>query len=141
MTTRTLCHYTITSGHSRQSPRSEVRDDVIAELAPLLCPGNHPMPAPAGGYRLRVTIDGSTMAATVTTGSGIPLATTIVCVDQAGLDAALRATGMIPATEISLPCALVEIHPTLALDPDASGWLGDFERCIAWAWIEQAGRA
>lgn len=133
----TLCHYTITTGHVRQSARSEVRDDVIERLAPLLQPGDHAMPGPFGDYRLRVTVDGSTLAATVITVTGVPLATTIVCIDQAGLDAALRATGMIPAVEITLPCALVEIHPTLALDPGASDWLGDFEKCLAWTWLER----
>ena len=136
----TLCHYTIGTGHARQSPRSEVGDEVLEELAPLLRPGEHQLSAPFDAYRVRVTVDGSTLAATVVTATGAPLATTIVCVDQVGLDAALHATGTIHAVDLTLPCALVEIHPTLALDTEASSWLGDFERCLAWAWIERRGR-
>jgi len=26
-------------------------------------------------------------------------------------------------------------HPALALDGEAMGWIGDFERCVAWAWL------
>lgn len=130
----TLCHYTIATGHVRQSPRSEVDDDVIAVLRPLLRSGDHRLPGPPG-YRLRVTIDGTVLAATVTRGPA-PLATVMVCLDQAGLDRALEATGTIPAVRLTLPCALADLHPTLAMDMEAAGWIGDLERCLAWAWIE-----
>lgn len=33
------------------------------------------------------------------------------------------------------PWCAVALHPGLSAYPDASDWLGDFERCIAWAWI------
>ncbi len=37
------------------------------------------------------------------------------------------------------PWCAVLIHLTLALaDPSASAWLGDFERCVAWAWVHRA---
>lgn len=134
---RSLAHYTVTTGHLRQSPRSEVSDDVIAALLPLLVPGEHPMPAPPG-YRLRVTLAGTALAATVLTSGGAPLATVYACADQPALDAALHAvreqlTDREPA--LLPPAALVVLHPTIALDPGASDWLGDFERCLAWAWI------
>lgn len=130
-----LCHYTITTGHARQSPRSEVSDGILDFLAPLLATGEHEMPR-FSEYRVRVTIEGSTLEATVSRGD-TPLVTTFVVVDQAGLDRVLRATGCIPAVALTLPAALVETHPTLQLDRDAIGWLGDFERCLAWAWIER----
>jgi hypothetical protein len=38
------------------------------------------------------------------------------------------------------PWVAARLYPTLALDPDAAVWLGDFERCLAWAWIEGAER-
>ena len=34
------------------------------------------------------------------------------------------------------PWCAVEIHPALALYPAAAEWLGDFERCVAWAWVD-----
>lgn len=33
------------------------------------------------------------------------------------------------------PWCGVVVHPALALDGAARDWLGDFERCVAWAWI------
>jgi len=131
-----LAHYTITTGHLRMSPRSEVPDDVIDVLRPLLVTGEHVMPHPPGGYRLRVTVDGTALAATVLTASGVPLATTTVAPDAESLTHALRATGAKPAKPISAPAALVDVYPTLSTDHSASRWVGDFERCIAWSWNE-----
>lgn len=39
-----MTHYTLNTGHSRESPRSEVRDNVIELCRGLLAPGEHPMP-------------------------------------------------------------------------------------------------
>lgn len=33
------------------------------------------------------------------------------------------------------PWCAVALHPALAMHIDAAHWLGDLERCIAWAWI------
>lgn len=129
-------HYTIESGDCRESPRSEVSDAAIAALRPILVTGTHDLPGPAG-YRLRVTVAVQSLAATVIqASSGAPLVTTYVAVEQGALDAILSSTGARPAVPLRLPCCLVTLHPTLALDPDAMGWLGDLERCIAWAWLE-----
>lgn len=37
-------------------------------------------------------------------------------------------------------CAVV-IHPTIALHPETLAWLGDLERCIAWAWVTRSSEA
>lgn len=131
---RTLNHYTITTGHNRVSPRSEVTAEVIAALQPLLSSGEHAMPGPPG-YRVRVTIDGSALAATVRRGDS-PLVTVLVCPDATALARATRATGAIPSVPLSPPVLLIDVHPTASGDPSLS-WLGDFERCLAWAWIER----
>lgn len=60
---RTIQHYTIESGHCRESPRSEVSDAAIAALRPLMVDGERDLPGPAG-YRLRVTIAHSSLAVT-----------------------------------------------------------------------------
>lgn len=138
---RTLCHYTITTGHVRRSPRSEVGDDVISVLVPLLAPGEHAIPR-TPGYRVRVTIDRGVYAATVLSdrradAAGAPLVTIMVATDPEGLDAIRRTTGAHWAAAIELPACIVEAHATLGLDRDAIGWLGDFERCLAWAWVER----
>ncbi|MCL2779619.1 MAG: hypothetical protein FWD73_16635 [Polyangiaceae bacterium] len=129
-------HYTIETGHCRESPRSEVSDAVITALTPLLVSGTHKLPAPRG-YQMRVTVDGQQLAATALTPSGAPLVTAVVAVDDAGLSAVLRATGAHPAIPLRAPALLVTIHPTIALDAGASSWLGDWERCVAWAWIDR----
>lgn len=38
--------------------------------------------------------------------------------------------------EPEAPWCAVLLHKTLPLGGDATLWLGDFERCVAWAWIE-----
>jgi hypothetical protein len=131
---RSLNHYTITSGHNRVSPRSEVGDEILRVLAPLLRSGEHQMPG-FPGYIVRVTIAQSALAATVYR-SGAPIATVIVCPDDAALQDAVRATGAKPTFALTAPAALVEVHPTAGGDT-ALSWLGDFERCLALAWIER----
>lgn len=34
------------------------------------------------------------------------------------------------------PWCAVKVYDTAALWPEAMSWLGDFERCFAWAWID-----
>lgn len=98
------------------------------------------MPHPPG-YRLRVTVDGTVLAATVYSPAGAPLATTLVAVDDAGLAAALRVTGARPPMPLRAPAAIVTLHPTAMLDAGSLGWLGDFERCLAWAWVDKTQKA
>ena len=39
--------------------------------------------------------------------------------------------------DLPAPWLVVDLYLiSLAADPDAAAWLGDAERCIAWAWIE-----
>ena len=35
----------------------------------------------------------------------------------------------------AVPWLAVKLYPTATLWPEAMSWLGDFERCIAWAWL------
>ena len=35
------------------------------------------------------------------------------------------------------PYCMVELHPNMMAFPDALEWIGDLERCIAWAWISR----
>jgi len=34
-----------------------------------------------------------------------------------------------------VPWCAVSVHTPVGAFPEALDWLGDFERCIAWAWI------
>jgi hypothetical protein len=131
-----VIHLTLTTGHVRTSPRSEVADDVIAALAPLLRTGTHNLPQPPG-YRLRVTIEDSTLIATLLGDQDSPLVTVLVAPDPAAIGAvrALHSRAEL-FTELEPPMCVDEIHDAIALDPDAALWTGDLTRCIAWAWIE-----
>ena len=138
-----LIHYTLDTGHSRVSPRGEVRDDVLAKLEPMLEPGCHLIPGPPGGYRCRTSVDGSALLASVVDGEGEPLVTFGVAPDSPAADrlwSGLKATHTANQSSIRRPertpwCAVV-IGGALPSHFDTTEWLGDFERCLAWAWIE-----
>lgn len=131
---RTLNHYTVTTGHNRVSPRSEVGPEAIAACAPLLVAGEHEMPG-FPGYAVRVRSVEGWLTAIVFAPSGDCLVTMHVVRDQRALGAALRLTGAKLAAPILSPAVLVEVEPT---NDSALAWLGDFERCLAWAWIESS---
>lgn len=137
-----MIHYTIQTRHRRESPRSEVSDEAISALRPLLTAGERALPAPSG-YSLQVTIDGSALMATVRLGwhaetetPRVPLVTFGVAPDTSALYALRQLyRGRADAVR-EAPACIVDVHPTIALDPSAADFLGDLERCIAWAWIE-----
>jgi hypothetical protein len=130
-----VIHLTLLSGHVRESPRSEVSDDVIATLAHLLATGTHDVPGFAG-YKLQVTIDGSALLATVRGRSNAPLVTVGVAPDEESIAALRGLYGDRMKAVRGAPACVADLHDSAVLDPDALGWIGDLERCIAWAWIE-----
>jgi hypothetical protein len=150
-------HITLSTGHNRRSPRSEVGDDTLALLHPWLTAALNsgdivPLPVPSlahFGVRaikevgLVVTIYGPNGPHTPGKphrGEWMPLVTLGVAqrsreagdlwamlVANFGARAGLKA----PAT----PWVAVALHPSASGYPEALDWLGDLERCIAWAWI------
>lgn len=149
----TMSHITITTGHHRASPRSEVYDETLDLLEPLLrrvvagetvaVPNVKPVCALTGaatGDALILTVWGPS-----TEDMGrIPLATVAVA---RGPDESERLWGLIHTTAVppigrpgaapTAPWCAARIDPGLAYYPEASEWLGDLERCLAWAWIER----
>lgn len=154
---RVLDHLTLNNGHSRPSPRSEVQDDTIVMIAGLLATAGSPLPAPFDAYRLTVArSEGEPASATFTVqrrDNDLPLVTCF-CYWGDGDGARFWAVvgtqldtirqqfprGTMPARLPRLPRIVpwlsVLIWPTAAIDPEALGWLGDFERCVAWALVE-----
>lgn len=130
-----LCHYTLTTGDLRRSPRSEASDDVIALLAPLLRTGWHDVPGQPG-YRLRVTVERTVLLATVHAGE-VPLSTFGVAVDRAGLDVLSELMHVQPSADVWVPACLARVEVSAALAPAAMAWVSDLERCVAWAWVER----
>ena len=146
-----LHHITLTTGHDRISPRDEVYDETIAELTPWLAgvcensPQQMPMPESAAGMNGYYTVvgiphGGNGLVVTVY-GAGEPLVTFGVAQDAiVGADLWCRLIGrfgVAPGVEKPPePWCGVVTHPALMFDGEAAWWLGDFERCVAWAWIE-----
>lgn len=151
MRTRTLEHVTLTTGDRRTSPRHEVGDAAITLLAPLLARvlagETVDLPGVPDGYRLRGVGDGRGAALTVVGPSGLLVVTIAVAGDSSGAAALWRQVheyalaGTPLGTRADAPpappwCA-VRVEPGALRHPDALEWLGDLERCLAWALIER----
>lgn len=107
-------HLTSTTGHCRVSPRSEVDQLAIDYCKPLVVDGIHPVPG-FRGYFVRSATVGS-MYEFVIRRETSPMIRG-------------RLTGDTLTIDILDKCAIWS----------AADWLGDFERCLAWAWIESQG--
>lgn len=127
----TLAHYTLTTGHMEASPRSAVADDTMATLRPMLTDGDHVMPG-FGGYSVATTTHGSRLRACVRGPHGATIVMDVVCAAE---DLARLGRQHKRELNVPLPACLVEILPAATVDP-AVHWVGDFERCLAWAWVE-----
>lgn len=159
--TRHLAHITLTTGHSRRSWRREVGDDTIALLQPLLADvlaGRQvAVPGDVGDYTLSASGAGRCLIATVwgppvaEAGGARPPVVTLGVAGHSRCGATLwrllhdspRPPAVMPEMAITRcppePWCAVRIEVGAALCPDAMAWLGDFERCLAWAWLERPG--
>lgn len=148
-------HITLTTGHTRRSWRHEIAPDLALHITAVLDESicredGEPLPVP--GYRLRTTAQGRCAVATVSADDEMPIVTFGVAAHArcgAGLWQSLL-TLAAPATpepeRPQAPWCAVHLHAGIGLHPDAAEWLGDMERCIAWAWLDRldharAGRA
>jgi hypothetical protein len=155
-------HLTLATGDNRRSPRAEVGDDTLAALVPWLdsltsAPGVRlPLPvASLSHYAATATVEAGALLCTVwapagpfqpgrpAPGEGLPIVTFGVAQRSrhgAALWALLaRQFAVRPGLQRpSEPWCAVVLLPAALHYPDAMGWLGDFERCVAWAWISRA---
>lgn len=150
-------HITLSTGHCRRSPRAEVDDATLRLLYPWIerarASGKiEPLPVPALSHfgarvikdiGLVVTIYGPRGTHTPGqphSGEWLPLVTLGIAQrsrESADLWAMLVANfGNSPGASVTAtPWVAVAIHETIGGYIDALQWLGDLERCIAWAWI------
>ena len=151
-------HITLASGHVARTDRSDVNSAVTQLLADWL-PDTinsgkaHPLPvAELSQFSAQVFVEGGALVVTVSAPVGpheqgkphfgpvMPLITMGVAQRSrqgAGLWSALtKAFDTRPGLEQpGTPWLAVAVHPSIAAYAGPVEWLGDFERCVAWAWI------
>ena len=144
-----LHHITLSTGHTRRSPRAEVSDDTIKALQPWLQAAiehkhSYPLPGPLGaldGFAAQVSVDHGALLCTLSKHASGPLITFGVAAKsrQSGELWAMMCAQFGAADALVAPgtpwCA-VALHPAFMAQVGMSEWAGDFERCTAWAWIE-----
>lgn len=151
-------HITITTGHNARTSRADVDDATLAIVAPWLkniinTDTPHPLPVePLSHFSaiafvreggLLVTVYGPSgphLHGAPAHGAGIPLVTFGVAQkSRHGEPLWAMMTASFPhqpsIKQPRTPWCAVAVHPSIMAHPAAMEWLGDFERCCAWAWI------
>ena len=151
-------HITLNTGYLARTQRADVPPEVTALLAPWLqgianSGQAHPLPVPELAHiSAQAFVQDGGLAVTVSApvgphspgrphaGAVAPLVTFGVA-QRSRQGAALWAL-LIRAFPVKqglqqpeAPWLAVALHPSAAAYTGALDWLGDFERCIAWAWI------
>lgn len=144
-------HLTLDTGHTRVSFIGEIADEALAAVSPLVAPGRHLLPVDMGGWptpSVQVTSQPGAALATVFRGRA-PLVMIAVAADEPGGDmlwdvlVAGAATiarrdptlAPMPPRPSAVPWMAVRLLPGMLRYPEDAHWLGDFERCWAWAWL------
>lgn len=145
-------HITLTTGHVRDSYRHEVGDDVVAACRDLITrvtanDGATPASIPGvGAYSITGQASSSCLTLSVMADGPPP---ELICSIGVALRSLCGATlwrrlhrwSDAPAlTDASRcppePWVAAGLSAGIARHPDALAWLGDMERCLAWAWLE-----
>lgn len=146
-----LWHVTLNTAHARRSPRAEVDqiavESVGVELGRALRDGATDirlgqLTQSAPHYRLKATSAGGALVFSVFAPSGAPLVSCGVAKQSKHAvrlwEAMVDSMPSCPAHRPErTPWLAVRIEPSIALDPGAMSWLADYERIVAWAWIER----
>lgn|SRR3990167_3544742 len=136
-------HLTLTTGDCRWSPRAEVGDDVIPVLLDhlaLALRGLAPVPGQPG-YTLRAVQEANVLIGTIER-DGIPIVTLAVVPADVDVQAIVGLMGPPATRQIPTPgpWCLVRLYDTAVLAPLGDlAWMGDYERCVAWAWLDESG--
>jgi hypothetical protein len=141
-------HVTLTTGHVRQILPDEVSDEAVAAVLTLIeraTAGNETVPLPAlPGYSLGAQASSKCLVVTVWA-DGPPsecICTIGIAAHSrcgAGLWRALHTWGTAPVVTDPDRCppepwVAAALDGAIVQHMDATEWLGDFERCLAWAW-------
>lgn len=130
-----LHHLTLTTGHSRRSSSSEVWQETREQLLPLIREAlDGGRPEIMDGYALTGTARGRQASTWTVHGAEGPLVTMLVCRRGKCVRDWEAIGGIGPQPQH--PYCAVRLEPALAVHADAAHWLGDFERSVAWTWLE-----
>ena len=149
--TRYIRHVTLTTGHVRDSWRQEISDEAIRACQTLITQITATVGALAqipgvGDYHLSGVASGACLVATVWSGAPSVCIATIGVAghSRCGLHLwrELHRWGETPVVTDpdrcpTEPWVAAALDAGIARHPEAAHWLGDFERCLAWAWIER----
>jgi hypothetical protein len=147
-----LIHYTLNTGHTRASPRSEVGNEIITLMTPWLEPGEYDLPEQFPGHRVVVPLCEHGFGFTVYGGKAPLVTCGVADTDQAAAEVwpalesmYLKITDRQPfagagSQAPKMPVYLPWLSVVLVFPSPAVEWLGDFERCLAWAWLERKAK-
>lgn len=142
-----MLHYTLNTGHTRVSPRSEVDDEIIEKMKPFLTVGEHELPGELHQYVLEVENLPRHFGA-VLRHNGRPIIAMAIAATPEAEEVAwpafewfyerLQKSGR-PGFEAK--AVKPESTPWLAvivlnLDACLLNWCADFERCLAYTYLE-----
>ncbi len=128
----TLYHVTIDTGDVRESPRAEVSAVALNVCKNFIAEAlDAQAPEPVDGFRFYATKHKDVLACAVEGDRG-----NVVKYWCARAPAPHRWRAISKDNEPPAPWCAVQIGTAAILHPDALSWVGDFERCIAWAWSE-----
>jgi hypothetical protein len=147
-----LFHYTLNTGHMHRSLRTDVLDDVLAQLQHLLIAGGGVVPT-SKEFHVEITRERANAIFTIYWQQKIPIVTCFLCTEPADgeyvWNIALQhysilwgefpshLEGSTPVQSQTYPWLCVIVSPTALLAPlDVFSWIGDFERCLAWVITE-----
>jgi hypothetical protein len=148
-----MIHYTLNTGTAITSTRTDVSDAVIAVCQALLEPGQYGMPVPqlseyvihirengTGGLLFSIEREGHMIAACGVADSEESAEVMWIVIERTYLNFAEQ--GLMAESHLEPPVCPTSV-PWLAVvltgtddELHAVAWLGDFVRCIAWAWLE-----
>ena len=149
-------HITLTTGDARDSLPGEVPEAMTDAMRPLvehiLASGDNATTIPLSsvapdvrGYSLSGHVSAKTLIATVWADGppSVSVATIVVALRPRGASGHWKVMHRYSALPVATDPERMPPTPWVAarLDQgalghiDAMGWLGDFERCLAWAWL------
>ena len=153
--TQTACyihHVTLQTGHVRQSWRHEIDHglhEAIGEILADALRGDRQIQGDPAGCVIRATASSKCLLASVHSpeeaGSRLPLVTIGVAAHSRCGASIWRLLTEVPARIDAGPCprepwCAARLETGLAVYPGAAHWLGDMERCLAWAWLDLVER-